>query len=106
MPRGGLGPTAPLARCAVPPAGRAAERAASQRGRRRDALGPHPDDALSGGEDHGLLATFPATDAVPDAFQIIGVVREHGETPVLVDGAPFEGSGGWDPYRDWDSSRG
>ena len=73
---------------------------------RRDALGPHPDDALSGGEDHGLLATFPATDAVPDAFQIIGVVREHGETPVLVDGAPFEGSGGWDPYRDWDSSRG
>lgn len=72
----------------------------------RDALGPHPDDALSGGEDHGLLATFPTTDAVPDGFQIIGVVREHGEAPVLVDGSRYEGNGGWDPYRDWDASRG
>lgn len=72
----------------------------------RDALGPHPDDALSGGEDHGLVATFPTTDAVPDGFQVIGVVREYGESPVLVDGARYEGSGGWDPYRDWDASRG
>lgn len=72
----------------------------------REALGPHPDDALAGGEDHGLLATFPAMDAVPESFHVIGVVREQGETPVLVDGAPFEGSGGWDPYRDWDTARG
>ena len=73
---------------------------------RRSALGPHPDDALTGGEDHGLLATFPHTDAVPDGFAIIGVVRARGEAPVLVDGVPFEGVGGWDPYRDWDASRG
>jgi thiamine-monophosphate kinase len=72
----------------------------------RDALGPHPDDALSGGEDHGLLATFPTTDAVPDGFQVIGVVRERGEAPVLVDGARYESNGGWDPYRDWDASLG
>ncbi len=73
---------------------------------RREELGPHPDDALTGGEDHGLLATFPTTDAVPDGFTIIGVVRERASAPVLVDGAPFEGAGGWDPYRDWDASRG
>ena len=73
---------------------------------RRGQLGPHPDDALSGGEDHGLLATFPTPDAVPDGFRIIGVVRERGETPVLVDGARYEGNGGWDPYRDWDASLG
>ncbi|WP_341578809.1 thiamine-phosphate kinase [Microbacterium schleiferi] len=72
----------------------------------REALGPHPDDALSGGEDHGLLATFPTTDAVPDGFRIIGMVRERGEAPVVVDGARYEGNGGWDPYRDWDASRG
>lgn len=72
----------------------------------RGALGPHPDDALTGGEDHGLLATFPSMDAVPDGFAIIGVIRHQGEFPVLVDGTAFEGAGGWDPYRDWDASRG
>lgn len=32
--------------------------------------------ALGGGEDHGLLATFPADAALPAGFRRIGVVRE------------------------------
>lgn len=73
---------------------------------RRAALGDHPDDALAGGEDHGLLATFPGADAVPPGFTVIGAVRPRAEAPVLVDGAVFHGDGGWDPYRDWDAALG
>ncbi|MEN2740699.1 thiamine-phosphate kinase [Microbacterium sp. X-17] len=62
--------------------------------------------ALTGGEDHALLATFPADAALPHPFRAIGVVRERGEAPLLVDDRPFTGRGGWDPYRDWDSARG
>ncbi|MBZ4486105.1 thiamine-phosphate kinase [Microbacterium sp. cx-55] len=69
------------------------------------ALGPDAASALSGGEDHALLATFPP-GSVADGFRPIGVVRERGEAPVLVDGAHYAGRTGWDPYRDWDSSRG
>lgn len=59
--------------------------------------------ALGGGEDHGLLATFPA-GAVPDGFAPIGAVVARGHAPLLVDGLPVTHSG-WDPYRDWDHSR-
>ncbi|WP_460774183.1 thiamine-phosphate kinase [Microbacterium sp. GXF7504] len=62
--------------------------------------------ALGGGEDHALLATFPADTALPDGFRRIGAVRDAGAHPVLVDGAPPAGRGGWDPYADWDSARG
>ncbi|WP_424467093.1 thiamine-phosphate kinase [Pseudoclavibacter helvolus] len=58
-----------------------------------------------GGEDHGLLATFPAGSALPDGFRAIGRVHplaNHIETPVLVDGAARDARG-WDPYA-WDSS--
>lgn len=66
------------------------------------ALGPHPQQALAGGEDHALLATFPS-DALPPGFRAIGVVVEQGPAAVLSDGEPVDPSG-WDPYRDWDSA--
>lgn len=58
--------------------------------------------ALTGGEDHGLLACFPQTAALPPGFSRIGVVGEGGDTPgvVTVGGLlPDDASGGWDPYR-------
>ena len=59
-------------------------------------------EALDGGEDHSLLATF--TGAVPDGFRTIGrVVAGEG---VLVDGSPYEARGGWDPYADWNGAIG
>jgi thiamine-monophosphate kinase len=64
---------------------------------------PH---AFTGGEDHALLATFPSADGLPTGFRRIGEVQDAGEHPVLVDGRPHPGRGGWDPYADWDSARG
>jgi thiamine-monophosphate kinase len=65
-------------------------------------LGADPRSALSGGEDHALLAVFAAD--VPAGFRAIGRVRHRETDPVLVDGAPFAGRAGWDPYRDWSAS--
>ena len=48
---------------------------------------------LSGGDDHALLATFPAGTAMPEGWSVIGEVRE-GEG-VTVDGAPWTGETGW-----------
>lgn len=57
--------------------------------------------ALTGGEDHGLLATF-GPGSVPDGFRAIGVVRApevgHAGGVVLVGGIPPEGSAGWDHF--------
>ncbi|WP_449283552.1 thiamine-phosphate kinase [Leucobacter sp.] len=50
---------------------------------------------LTGGEDHGLLATFPASAALPDGFRPIGAVGEG--SGVLLDDAAIEPRG-WDPY--------
>ncbi|GAB3602134.1 thiamine-phosphate kinase [Microbacterium aureliae] len=69
-------------------------------------LGDDPATALSGGEDHALLATFPVGATLPDGFRVIGSVRSRGDVPVLVDGAPWDGRTGWDPYRDWNADRG
>jgi thiamine-monophosphate kinase len=69
------------------------------------ALGDDPVGAIEGGEDHALLAAF-ADDALPPGFRAIGRVTERAEAPVLVDGRPYGGPGGWDPYRDWDSAAG
>jgi thiamine-monophosphate kinase len=63
------------------------------------------DFVLAGGEDHALLATFPAGTA-PDGFRVIGSVRARGEHPVTIGGAPYERPGGWDPYADWDGAAG
>lgn len=44
---------------------------------------------LTGGEDHALVATFPARTPLPVGWAPIGVVRGRGRTPgVLVDGEP------------------
>nr|WP_221446956.1 thiamine-phosphate kinase [Microbacterium thalassium] len=72
----------------------------------RAALGDDPALSLGGGEDHGLLAAFPAGMALPPGFRPIGRVRERADAAVTVDGRPVEGRRGWDPYRDWDSGRG
>ena len=70
----------------------------------RGALGADPARALSGGEDHALLATFP-DGVLPPGFRAVGVVQPRGEHGVLCDARPVDVSG-WDPYRDWDSLSG
>jgi thiamine-monophosphate kinase len=55
---------------------------------------------LGGGEDHGLLATFPP-GAVPAGFREIGRVRAPGDAApgtVLVAGAPVAAAPGWDHF--------
>ncbi len=69
-------------------------------------LGADPASALTGGEDHALLATFPSEQALPQGFRRIGSVHRRGEHGVLVDGRPHAGRPGWDPYRDWDERTG
>ena len=69
--------------------------------------------ALTGGEDHSLLATFPPDvapplDALPGGFRVIGRVVEsdrHGPA-VLIDGRPFDERGGWDPFAEWSGQAG
>ncbi|MGF0121558.1 MULTISPECIES: thiamine-phosphate kinase [unclassified Pseudoclavibacter] len=58
-----------------------------------------------GGEDHGLLATFPAWATLPDGFRAIGRVHSAADgaaSAVRVDGEPRD-AWGWDPYA-WDFS--
>jgi thiamine-monophosphate kinase len=44
---------------------------------------------LTGGEDHALLATFPATADVPDGWACVGEVRGIRDDPaVFVSGEP------------------
>ncbi len=69
-------------------------------------LGEDLERALTGGEDHALLATFPPDTVLPAEFRRIGTVGVRGPATVTVDGRPFDGPGGWDPYRDWDAGRG
>ncbi|MGZ0710626.1 thiamine-phosphate kinase (plasmid) [Coraliomargarita sp. W4R53] len=69
-------------------------------------LGDDPAMALSGGEDHALLATFGPDADLPAGFTKIGVIASRGDADVLVDGRPHDGRGGWDPYADWDATRG
>lgn len=66
-------------------------------------LGPDPELALGGGEDHSLLACFPPDVALPGGFRRIGTVVAG--SGVLVDGKPHD-LAGWDPFRGWDHSRG
>jgi thiamine-monophosphate kinase len=64
------------------------------------ALGVDPWEwVLSGGEDHGLLATF-APGAVPASFSVVGVVRQAmPDAQVLLDGQPPDSALGWDHFR-------
>ncbi len=66
-------------------------------------LGASPELALEGGEDHSLLATFPASVAFPGGFRPIGIVV--GGVGIAVDGEPYVPAG-WDPYTGWDGGRG
>ncbi|HWH27277.1 MAG TPA: thiamine-phosphate kinase [Pseudolysinimonas sp.] len=56
--------------------------------------------ALTGGEDHALLATFPPDVELPSGFRDIG--RVISGSGLSLDGTPYTGRGGWDPYADWD----
>ncbi|MGZ5405059.1 MAG: thiamine-phosphate kinase [Nocardioides sp.] len=47
---------------------------------------------LGGGDDHALLATFPA-GSVPAGWQVVGTVAEG--SGVTVDGAEYDGTTGW-----------
>ncbi|MFJ3034541.1 thiamine-phosphate kinase [Curtobacterium pusillum] len=68
--------------------------------------GPALDDvALHGGEDHGLLATFPPDAALPGGFRRIGVVVDRGDADLVHGGATVPTTG-WDPYADWDGAAG
>jgi thiamine-monophosphate kinase len=52
---------------------------------------------LTGGEDHGLVATFPSRDVMPEGWRLIGqVLAGRG---VLVDSAPRTGRAGWDHFQ-------
>jgi thiamine-monophosphate kinase len=53
---------------------------------------------LTGGEDHSLVATFPAGAALPVGWTVIGEVRPG--RGVLVDGQPWVGTRGWDHFTD------
>ncbi|MBO0899913.1 thiamine-phosphate kinase [Cellulomonas sp. zg-ZUI199] len=62
-------------------------------------LGADPLDwVLAGGEDHGLLATFPPGAVLPPPFRAVGVVRERGTEAVLVAGAAPTVAPGWDHF--------
>jgi thiamine-monophosphate kinase len=50
---------------------------------------------LQGGEDHSLLATFPASAILPRSFKAIGKVVAGSENAVLLDGKPVSDTG-WD----------
>ena len=56
---------------------------------------------LTGGEDHALAATFPATATIPEGWTVIGTVAAAPDpaAPVLVDGAVWESPAGYDHFR-------
>lgn len=59
------------------------------------ALGVDPMQfVLGGGEDHALVATFPAGAPLPAGFRVIGAVG-HGDPGVTVDGEPYDGVAGY-----------
>jgi thiamine-monophosphate kinase len=63
------------------------------------AIDANPSDwVIGGGEDHSLLATFPAGAVLPRSFKPIGVVLPQGPAPVMLGAQPL-------PERGWDSSR-
>jgi thiamine-monophosphate kinase len=58
--------------------------------------------ALTGGEDHALLACFPPDATMPEEFRVIGAVREataDAGPGVLVAGRPWTGESGWLHFR-------
>lgn len=76
----------------------AADRAALQPA--AEALGGQPDPwqwIFGGGEDHALVACFPAEAVLPQGWRVIGRVSDaHRE--ILLDGQPWTGPAGWDSF--------
>ncbi|MDP9737308.1 thiamine-monophosphate kinase [Flavobacterium sp. 260] len=70
-----------------------------------DGVAGADDLALHGGEDHGLLATFPPGVALPGGFRRIGAVVARGGADLVRAGEPVPTTG-WDPYADWDGAAG
>jgi thiamine-monophosphate kinase len=56
---------------------------------------------FAGGEDHALAATFPAPEAVPTGWLVVGAVGRSDDDHfgVLVDGAVWESAAGFDHFR-------
>ena len=55
---------------------------------------------LAGGDDYGLVATFPPETQLPDSWRLVGSVLDAGEAgAVTVDGAPYDHSGGHQHFR-------
>jgi thiamine-monophosphate kinase len=56
---------------------------------------------LTGGEDHSLVAAFPASAQLPPHWRVIGRVRavDIAGPGVTIDGAPHAGPGGWQHFR-------
>ncbi|MFC4555613.1 thiamine-phosphate kinase [Georgenia faecalis] len=62
-------------------------------------LGVDPQEwLLTGGEDHGLLATFPAGTALPAGFRRIGRVTAGEPGVLLGGGVPDVAGQGWDHF--------
>lgn len=59
------------------------------------------DWALTGGDDHALVATFPADAVLPPEFAVIGqvVARKPGGPTVSVDGQEWAGPTGFQHFR-------
>ena len=55
---------------------------------------------LGGGEDHGLLACFPAGATIPEEFVVLGScsAQERSESRILCDGYELQNYG-WEHYR-------
>lgn len=75
-------------------------------------LGPDPELALGGGEDHSLLATFPGSVlradaagaiALPGGFRPVGAVVAG--SGIRLDGRP-QPTTGWDPFTGWNRAVG
>ena len=59
---------------------------------------------LTGGDDHALVATFPAEVRLPPQWTTVGTVAKgHG---IVVDGRPWTGPGGWEHFRGGSGGRG
>jgi thiamine-monophosphate kinase len=97
-----------------PLASAAAALSTSQLSRTDPADSPPPlplEWALTGGEDHALVAAFPPAVALPARWRVIGTVRPAAAAPgsvasgsvasgsVTVDGEPYHGRGGWEHFR-------
>lgn len=53
---------------------------------------------LGGGEDHGMLATFPPETTLPESFRVIGRVTDAAGVAVFGAAFPADADAGWDHF--------